>query len=103
MTWKANLSYNRILMNDRLRLGLNLLLSATHNNYAYLEKNLRPEPAFRLANEGNRGVFVPAAQIEPRTGRSNWLDSRATTNWAGCWNSTRWATPGSGPWWWTAN
>jgi len=78
MTWKANLSYNRILMNDRLRLGLNLLLSATHNNYAYLERNLRPEPAFRLANEGNRGVFVPAALIDPRTGRSNWLDSRAT-------------------------
>ncbi|WP_316833032.1 TonB-dependent receptor [Pedobacter aquatilis] len=60
--FKANLSYNKII-GDRLRLGLNLLYSYTTNNYVYLDRNLVDAPYFRLANEENRGVFVPAASI----------------------------------------
>lgn len=75
MTWKFNVSYNKILWNDRLRLGVNFLMSHTHNNYVYLERNLVDEPFFRLSNEANRGVFVPADKIAAN-GRSNWLDSR---------------------------
>jgi len=76
MTWKFNISYNKILWNDRLRLGVNFLMSRTHNNYVYLERNLVDEPYFRLGNEAGRGVFVPADRIAAN-GRSNWLDSRA--------------------------
>ena len=60
--FKANLSYNKII-GDRLRLGVNLLYSYTKNNYVYLDKNLVDNPYFTLANEENRGVFVPAASI----------------------------------------
>lgn len=61
--FKANISYNKILMNNRLRLGVNLLYSHTYNNYVYLDRNLVDQPFFTLANEGGRGVFVPAASI----------------------------------------
>ncbi len=60
--FKANLSYNKII-GDRLRLGINLLYSYTKNNYVYLDRNLVDNPYFTLANEENRGVFVPAASI----------------------------------------
>ena len=61
--FKANISYNKILMNNRLRLGVNLLYSHTYNNYVYLDRNIVDQPYFTLANEGGRGVFVPAASI----------------------------------------
>ena len=60
--YKANLSYNRVI-GDWLRLGVNLMYSNTRNNYVYLDRNLVDEPFFRLTNENNRGVFVPAASI----------------------------------------
>lgn len=60
--FKANLNYNKIVGNW-LRLGVNLLYSKAWNNYVYLDRNLADEPYFRLANEDNRGVFVPASTI----------------------------------------
>lgn len=60
--FKANLNYNKIF-GDWLRVGVNLLYSKTWNNYVYLDRNLVEEPYFRLANEDNRGVFVPANTI----------------------------------------
>ena len=60
--FKANLSYNKII-GERLRLGINLLYSYTTNNYVYLDKNMADDPYFTLANEENRGVFVPAETI----------------------------------------
>jgi len=61
--FKANISYNKILFQNKLRLGINLLYSYTYNNYVYLDRNLVDQPYFNLANEGNRGVFVPASSI----------------------------------------
>jgi hypothetical protein len=61
--FKANLSYNKILLDGRLRLGGNLLYSYTYNNYVYLDRNIVDQPFFRLANEDNRAVFVPANTI----------------------------------------
>lgn len=78
-SWKFNVSYNKIMFNDRLRLGLNFVYTNTYNNYVYLERNLVENPYFRLSNEANRGVFVPANRINTTTGRSDWQDSRATT------------------------
>ena len=67
--YKANLSYNRIV-NDWLRIGVNFLVSRTDNNYMYVDRNLVDQPFFRLANEANRGVFVPANSI-PANGQTN--------------------------------
>lgn len=67
--YKANLSYNR-LVNEWLRVGVNLMVSRTNNNYVYLDRNLVDEPFFRLKNEDNRGVFVPATSI-PANGQTN--------------------------------
>lgn len=61
--FKANISYNKIMMENKLRLGVNFLYSHTYNNYVYLDRNLVDQPFFRLENEGGRGVFVPAASI----------------------------------------
>ncbi len=76
-TIKANLSYTR-LVSDRLSITVNGLVSRTWNNYVYQERNLVDEPFFRVAQEANRGVFVPAATIDEQSGRNNWLDSRKT-------------------------
>ncbi|MGD1891475.1 MAG: hypothetical protein ACFB15_12890 [Cyclobacteriaceae bacterium] len=75
-TFKANLSYTR-LISDRFSVTVNGLISRTWNNYVYQERNLVDEPFFRIAREGNRGVFVPAETIN-EAGRNNWLDSRKT-------------------------
>jgi len=61
--FKTNLSYNKILLHGKLRMGVNLLYSYTYNNYVYLDRNLVDKPYFNLANEANRGVFVPATSI----------------------------------------
>jgi hypothetical protein len=77
-TFKANLNYNKYLT-DRIRLGLNVLYTRTFDNYVYLERNLVDQPFFRLENEGDRGVFVPAATITGR-GQTDWLNSRKSKN-----------------------
>jgi hypothetical protein len=74
-TWKANASYNRLLFNDKLRIGVNVLAAHTYDNYVYQERNLVDQPYFRLANEDNRGVYVPADKIGTN-GTLNWQDSR---------------------------
>ncbi|MCH7398026.1 carboxypeptidase regulatory-like domain-containing protein [Belliella sp. DSM 107340] len=77
-TIKANLNYNKLLGN-RYRLGANIIYSYTFNNYVYLERNLVDEPFFRLENEANRGVFVPANTIG-QNGQTNWLNSRKSND-----------------------
>ncbi len=62
---KANISYNKILLDNKMRLGINLLYAYTYNNYVYLDRNLVDQPFFTLDNEENRGVFVPANTILP--------------------------------------
>ncbi len=61
--FKANISFNKILLDNRLRVGINLLYSYTYNNYVYLDRNIVDRPFFTLANEENRAVFVPANTI----------------------------------------
>jgi hypothetical protein len=60
--FKSNISYNKIF-GDWLRVGANFLYSYTSNNYVYSDQNLVKDPFFRLANEDNRAVFVPANTI----------------------------------------
>ena len=76
--YKANFSYNRII-NSKLRLGVSAYASFARNNYMYTDANMVDQPFFRLANEGNRGVYVPASSITAQ-GVSNWTLGRKTTN-----------------------
>lgn len=75
MNWKANISYQRIWLQGQLRTGINILATKTVDNYVYQERNLVDDPYFRIANEDNRGVFVPADKINAN-GTLNWQDSR---------------------------
>jgi hypothetical protein len=75
--FKANVSYNKVLLQNKLRLGVNLLYSYTYNNYVYLDRNLVDQPYFTLANEADRGVFVPASSISA-TGITNNVLGRKT-------------------------
>jgi hypothetical protein len=77
-TYKANINYNHFF-GDRIRVGLNAIVGRTENNYVYVDRNLADNPAFRLANEDNRGVFVPAATISAK-GVTDWLQSRKTAD-----------------------
>ncbi|WP_223833986.1 TonB-dependent receptor [Spirosoma profusum] len=72
--YKANLSYNRYLT-DKLKVGIAGYMSLGRNNYMYVDRNMATEPYFRLANEDNRGVYVPLASM-PTNGAGDWLQGR---------------------------
>lgn len=76
--YKGNAMYNKII-NNRLRIGVNFIASLARNNYMYLDRNMVDEPFFRLANEGNRGVFVPLETISITNGNADWTRGRKTT------------------------
>jgi hypothetical protein len=73
--YKANISYNKFI-NDKLRLGINFIGSWARNNYMYIDANMADNPYFQLANEANRGVFVPASAINTDNGSANWREGR---------------------------
>ncbi len=73
--YKVSASYNHFF-SDRLRVGLTGYASFARNNYMYIDRNMVDEPFFRLENEGNRGVFVPAATIPDNKNGTDWTQSR---------------------------
>src|SRR5690606_37642145 len=75
--YKANVSYNRFF-GERLRIGGNFIVSLARNNYMYVDRNMVDDPFFRLANEGNRGVYVPASSINTSNGATDWTKGRKT-------------------------
>jgi hypothetical protein len=68
--YKANVSYSRFLT-DRLKVGISGYMSLGRNNYMYVDRNMVADPFFRLANEDNRGVYVPLASM-PANGAGDW-------------------------------
>jgi hypothetical protein len=76
--YKANLSYNKFI-DERIRLGVNFIVSLARNNYMYIDRNIADEPFFRLDNEANRGVFVPVSGIRTNNGAADWTTGRKTT------------------------
>lgn len=76
--YKGNVSYNRFFGNS-MRLGVNLIASLARNNYMYVDRNMVDDPFFRLTNEGNRGVYVPANTINTTNGSADWTRGRKTT------------------------
>ncbi|MBO0929801.1 TonB-dependent receptor [Fibrella aquatilis] len=72
--YKANLSYSRYLT-DKLRVGIAGYASLARHNYVYVDRNMAADPFFRLANEDNRGVYVPLTSM-PTNGAGDWLQGR---------------------------
>lgn len=75
--YKGNISYNKFI-GDNLRVGANFIASFARNNYMYIDRNMVETPFFTLANENNRGVFVPANTINPSNGATDWTQGRQT-------------------------
>ncbi|HEY1164990.1 MAG TPA: TonB-dependent receptor, partial [Chitinophaga sp.] len=77
VVYKANISYSR-LITDRLKMGVTFFATIARNNYMYVDRNMVDQPYFRLANEGNRGVYVPGtpAAIDTSNGVANWMAGR---------------------------
>lgn len=66
-TLKASASWwHRMGSGTTATLGVHA--SRMRDGYAYVDRNLRNVPAFRLAAEGNRAVWVPANTISAATG-----------------------------------
>jgi hypothetical protein len=72
--YKANLSYNRYLT-DKLKVGITGYAALGRHNYMYVDRNMATEPFFRLANEDNRGVYVPLDKM-PANGAGDWQQGR---------------------------
>ena len=77
--YKANLSYTRFFT-DRFRMGAAFSMSLARNNYMYVDRNMADNPFFRLANEGNRGVYVPVSGINTSNGAADWTTGRKSTD-----------------------
>ena len=74
--YKANLSYTHFF-NDRLKVTVGGYMTLGRNNYMYIDRNMVDQPYFRLAAEGNRGVYVPANTITS-DGVTDWTQGRKT-------------------------
>lgn len=74
VVYKANLSYSK-LINQKLRVGITGYATLARNNYMYVDRNMVANPFFTLANEGNRGVFVPSI---PSGAVADWKTGRLT-------------------------
>ncbi len=74
VVYKANLSYTHFF-SDRLKIGISGYTTIARNNYMYIDRNMVDEAYFRIAAEGNRGVYVPAGTITEEGG-TDWLNGR---------------------------
>ncbi|OQP64280.1 TonB-dependent receptor [Niastella vici] len=77
VVYKANLSYSRFITNN-LKMGVTFYTTLARNNYMYVDKNMVDDPYFRLSNEGDRGVYVPANTISA-SGATDWMQGRKST------------------------
>ena len=75
--YKANISYTHFF-SDKFKTSVTGFMSLARNNYTYVDRNMVKDPYFTLANEGNRGVFVPLASM-PANGQPDWKASRIST------------------------
>lgn len=72
--YKANLSYTHYFT-PRLKATITGYATLGRNNYMYVDRNMATTPFFTLANEGNRGVYVPLSSM-PSNGSGDWLQGR---------------------------
>lgn len=76
--YKVNASYTHFFSN-RFRATANAYFSRGRNNYMYVDRNMVNQPYFRIADEDNRGVYVPANTINATNGSADWTMGRKTT------------------------
>lgn len=74
VVYKANISYTHFF-SDRLKMSVSGYMTLGRNNYMYVDRNMMDNPSFRLADEGNRGVYVPASAISDK-GKADWMKGR---------------------------
>jgi hypothetical protein len=74
VVYKANISYTHFIT-EKLKVGITGYMTLGRNNYDYVDRNMVKDPYFKLANEDNRGVYVPAASM-PANGAGDWLQGR---------------------------
>ncbi|HZG26722.1 MAG TPA: TonB-dependent receptor, partial [Chitinophagaceae bacterium] len=72
--YKANLSFTHYFTN-KFRMGITGFATLGRNNYMYVDRNMAPQPFFRLEDEANRGVYVPPNTM-PSNGQGDWLEGR---------------------------
>lgn len=75
VVYKSNISYSHFFT-PTLRVGIAGYATLGRNNYVYVDRNMVVNPYFRLANEDNRGVYVPAASIPASNGAADWQQGR---------------------------
>ena len=73
--WRASLGLSRRI-SDRLSASADATYASGISLYGTRDLNLRPEPAFTLASEDERPVYVPAGSIVPANGATSILASR---------------------------
>lgn len=73
VVYKANASYTHFI-NERFKVTLSGYATLGRNNYVYVDRNMAVNPFFTLANEGGRGVYVPAVSIQSSS--PNWQNGR---------------------------
>ena len=74
VVYKANLSYSHFFT-DKFKAGITGFATLGRNNYAYVDRNMVTNPFFTLANEDNRGVYVPLSTM-PSNGAADWMQGR---------------------------
>ncbi|REC77516.1 TonB-dependent receptor [Chryseobacterium elymi] len=82
IVYKANISYTHFF-NERFRAGIAGYMALGRNNYFYYDRNMKANPFFTLANEGGRGVYVPASTIINNDNKSvsiDWKEGRINKN-----------------------
>ncbi|MDJ1473255.1 TonB-dependent receptor [Xanthocytophaga flava] len=79
LVYKGNISYTRYI-NDRLKVSLTGFATLGRHNYMYVDRNMSKTPFFTLANEANRGVYVPAETIPQGNGSADWTQGRISKN-----------------------
>lgn len=73
--WRASLGFTKPIGRD-YSLAVDALYAYGFHEQGVTDLNLNTAPQFRLANEGNRPVYVPAATIDPTTGATSSNASR---------------------------
>ncbi len=72
--YKANLSYSHYFT-DKFKVGITGYATLGRHNYMYVDRNMATKPFFTLADEDNRGVYVPLNTM-PSNGAGDWLQGR---------------------------
>lgn len=72
--YKANLSFSHYFT-PKLKMSITGFATLGRHNYMYVDRNMAARPFFTLANEDNRGVYVPLNTM-PANGAGDWLQGR---------------------------